>query len=535
MNKTLPIIYISIIVILADAFNVPADSLQVLCLSAIGIILLATPRFFRDPDGITLKIPTAKLLYLLTISVSLLLVTGSGGIFSPFLLLIYVTTFGVGIVASFNTAIVYLSASVVVLVSNIFLNPIVQAEFLAQPWLVVINALSMIALLPTIYIALNRFHIRAFVLQQLKEQIALSEVREEVIMQGLKEGIVVCNKDLEILSSNQQFREMVGMEPATLTLRELFSVLKMWDTDNYPITKNNFDITHVIESTETLMKPGYLIQGLAMNKKRKVDIHIRPVIGISQTVEQIVCVITKSKESAKHLKRQTHEHIFEPLEAQAEELIHTAIHADKFFVKKQAIILLEHLRDASSNLTLSARSKETPTITDLESVLHMATHKATEYLSVFPYHIKMEAAESIPVVSTNPTHQKMLPSTFLSEKYTALIDGPSIELLIRKILCVIVGHMTQAKIREHTIVCSIDSDEDEVFIVCTHSPLIEITYDTTRKLMDLAKVQADRTNCSGYELKIIDTIIEDESITIDHDHDGAILIKIPRKKNDRHY
>lgn len=531
MNKTLPIIYISIIVILADALNVPADTLQLLCLSAIGLIVIATSRFFRNPDGITLKMPTAKLLYLLTISVSLLLVTGSGGIFSPFLLLIYVTTFGVGIVSTFNTAIVYLLVAIAVLVCNIVLNPIVQAEFLAQPWLVVINALSMIALLPTIYIALNRFHIRAFVLQQLKEQIALSEVREEVIMQSMKEVIVVCNQDLEILSSNKQFRKMVGMDPATLSLRELFSVLKMWDTGNYPITKNSFDITHVIEGTETITKPGYFIQGLAMEQKREVDIHVRPVIGISQTVEQIVCVITNSKSTAKHLKQQTHEHIFEPLEAQVEELIHTATHADKFFIKKQAIILLEHLRDASSNLTLSARSKETPVITDLESVLHMATHNITQYLSAFPYRITMEAAESIPVVSTNPTHQKILPSTFLSEKYTALVDGPSIELLLRKLICVIAGHMAHAKIGEHTIVCSIDSDKDEVFIVCTHSPLVEITYDTTRKLMDLAKVQTDRTSCSGYELRIIDTIAEEESITIDNDHEGAILIKIPRKRS----
>lgn len=530
MNKTLPIIYISAAVILADALNIPAETLQLLCISAAGIIILATSRFLRDPDGITLKVSTAKLLYWLAISISLFLVTSSGGIFSPFLLLIYVTTFGVGIVATFNTAIVYLLASVAVLASNILLNPIIQAEFMAQPWLVLINVLSMATLLPTIYIALNRFHVRAFILQQLKEQIALSETREEVIMQSMKEGIVVCNEELEILSTNQQFRKMVGMEPATLSLRELFSVIKIWDADNYPISKNNFDITHVIEDTETLMKQGYYMQGLAMEHRKKVDIHIRPVIGISQTVEQIVCVINKSKSITKQRKQQTHEHVFEPLEAKVEELVHAATHADKFFVKKQALILLEHLRDASSNLTLSARSKEPPTITDLESVLHMTTHNITEYLSASPYRITVEAAESIPVVSTNPTHQRMLPTTFLSEKYTALIDGPTVELLLRKILCVIVGQMAHAKIGDHVIVCSIDSDDDEVFIVCTHNPTVKITYDTTRRLMDLAKVQPDRTSCSGYELKIIDTIAEEESITIDNDHEGAILIKIPRNK-----
>jgi len=529
MNKTLPIIYISFVVILADALNIPAETLQLLCISAIGVILIATSRFFTDPDGVTLKIPTAKLLYWLAIGVSLVLVTGSGGIFSPFLLLIYVTTFGVGIVATFKTAIMYLVAAIVVLVSNIMLNPIIQEEFVAQPWLVLINALSMAALLPTIYIALNRFHVRTFILQQLREQVALSETREEVIMQSMKEGIVVCNEELEILSSNQQFRKMIGMDPATLSLRELFSVVKIWDAGNYPISKNSFDITHVIEDTETLMKQGYFIQGLAMEHKRKVDIHIRPVIGVSQTVEQIVCVITKSKSLLKQQPQQTHEHIFEPLEAKVEELVHAATHADKFFVKKQAIVLLEHVRDASANQTLSARAKTTPAITDLESVLQMATHNITEYLSAFPYRIRAEAAESIPVVSTNPTHQRILPTTFLSEKYTALIDGPSIELLLRKILCVIIGQMAHERISEHTIVCSIDSDEDEVFIVCSHSPSAEVTYDTTRMLMDLAKVQPDRTSCSGYELKIIDAIADKESIVIDTKHEGAILIKIPRK------
>lgn len=529
MKKILPIILIASSIVVASTLNVPAKTFQLVALTLMVFTIIITSRFFKDPNSKILNIPLPQLLYVLVLATSLLLVLGSGGIFSPFLVLIHVVTFGIGIAVSFSVATAYLIISVLSLAFGIALSPVIRAEFLFEPWIVAINIVSMATLLPIIYIALNRFHLREFVLQQLQEQVALSEIREDIITQNLKESIVVCNKELLILSANHRFRQMTGMEAATLTLQSLFSVVKVWDDDKDPVTTNNFDITHVIEGTETLMKSGYYIQGRAMDKKRRVDIHIRPVIGTTQNVEQIVCVITNAKTIPAFTKRQTHEHIFEPLEAHVEEIVHHSTNSGNFFIKKRATLLLEHIRDASSSLTIRARIGETPTITDLETVLRMATHELKQYLIAFPYHINMISGGSIPVVSTDPVHQKILPSQFLSEKYTALIDGPSAELLIRKLICIIVGHMTEAKITEHTITCSIDSDDHSVYIVCSHDPTVEITHETTAQLMESAKQHIPRLVCSGYELKIIDAIAENESITIHYGHSGAILISIPRE------
>ena len=227
-----------------------------------------------------------------------LLVFSTGGFYSPFLIVIHLFTLGVGFLMSLQASMLFLISSLIILVAQLRLDGTIRTFFASDPWSVVLYFLSFIAIIPLSQLLVRKYHLKEKISEFLSQQIQLTEMREESILQGLNDLVFVVNPEMRILSVNESVRRLLEKGNAEIIFRPLFEVLKMDDQNGVSVSRESLSIDKIIVDKSARIVDGFFLYPKTNSRPIAIAIQVRPIINLNGQVEQIVCVINEAKKVA---------------------------------------------------------------------------------------------------------------------------------------------------------------------------------------------------------------------------------------------
>lgn len=280
------------------------------------ILLILYKRFIFKDSKIYNKL--FRLIFLFSSSLLVqLLVISSGGFYSPFLILLHLYTLGTSFLLNIGSAISFLLLSLIVILSSTFLNQTLLSLFKQDPGSVILYLVSFLAIIPLAQFLMRTYHLKDTISKLLTETLAVGEKREQSILQGLNELVLVTNTNLKILSFNEAVEKSVAAE--TIKNNNLLEILHLKDQNGSNATLESLSLNKVLEDRVTHLVEGFYLETKS-DKLLKVVIQIRPVTNPAGEITQIAFVITDARAAGlqRHSNlekaRQRHQTIWENLQ-----------------------------------------------------------------------------------------------------------------------------------------------------------------------------------------------------------------------------
>lgn len=276
-------------------YKVPTTVLQQGVALLLVILLVISRKFIFPKDSeiadsqISGKTFRLFLLILSSLFVQLLVIS-SGGFFSPFLITMHLYTLGVSFLLKISSAISFLVLSLMVLFASTFLNPTLFTIFKEDPGSAVIYLVSFIVIIPLAQFLMSTYHLKDTISKLLTAHIEMGEKREQSILSGLEEMVIVTDMNLKVLSFNEALEKNLNL-PGEILGSSLLSVIRLKDKDGNPATFKSLSIDKVLKDRVIHIVDGFTLETKSTINLR-VSIQIRPVTDPTGEINQIAFVIT---------------------------------------------------------------------------------------------------------------------------------------------------------------------------------------------------------------------------------------------------
>lgn len=252
-------------------------------------------RFFAETFNASLK---AKLKWILVLLLTFLIQTvifTTGSLFSPFLILVHLFFLATAFFLNRRTALIFLFSTMLIVVGEIKLNPLLYQFFLKDPWAPTLYIASFIAIIPLSNVLTRYYYLKDRLVQVLKREIHLKESREKSIFMGLKDRIVVINRNFQVVSFNQSFKEMVNRPSSEIILKPLFEILRMKSESGEVVDAGFLNLNKVLVDKTSRIIEGVSLDIEESKQKGKVLIQVRPIFGLKGEVEQVILMISEEQ------------------------------------------------------------------------------------------------------------------------------------------------------------------------------------------------------------------------------------------------
>ena len=281
----------SLLTLILTYFKVSTNTLQQIIAFLLAVLLIFSSRvvFSRSPKIQGLK--AHYILLFLTASFVQLLVISTGGFYSPFLIVLHLYTLGSSFLLNSRSSLSFLVLSVALLVMNILLNSQMLALFQDDPGTVLLYFVSFVVVIPLAQFLMYTYHIKDTISKILKEYIQIGEKREESILQGLSEIVVVTDKNLTVISVNESAEKSLGVNAAGIIGKSLLAAVPLKDEAKNPIKAEALSADKVIADKTTRIIQGLLFQFKSDTQPRRVIVQARPITDSDGEVNQIVFII----------------------------------------------------------------------------------------------------------------------------------------------------------------------------------------------------------------------------------------------------
>ncbi len=221
-----------------------------------------------------------------------LLVLSAGGFYSPFLILLHLYTLGVSFLVSLSGGASFLFFSVGVLIASIYLDPSLSKIFHDDPGTVLLYLASFSVIIP-LSIALSRYyHLKGTLLSLLNKEFKLSTSRQESVLRGVAELVVVTDTELKIISINESAQKVFKVGPTELIGKSLFEVIPLSNSAKQPITQGFFQTEKVLIDKATRVIEDLFIQPPGQANPSPITIQISPVKDSDNQVNQLLFVLS---------------------------------------------------------------------------------------------------------------------------------------------------------------------------------------------------------------------------------------------------
>src|SRR5579859_1905452 len=127
-----------------------------------------------------------------------MLVLATGGLHSPFLILIHLFMIGLCFIFSFWAALFFLVTSFIVIFLDIAFHQNIVSVFLDDPSTLILQVVSLISIIPIAYVVSQKYHVKDWLSSVLRKKV----LTDETILESLHELIIVTDSNLRILSVN---------------------------------------------------------------------------------------------------------------------------------------------------------------------------------------------------------------------------------------------------------------------------------------------------------------------------------------------
>ena len=207
-----------------------------------------------------------------------MLVVATGGLHSPFLILIHLAMIGMSFFIGFGVSVLFLFLSFIVILGDITISNNLVTFFTTNPSNVILQIVSLFSIIPIAYIISQQYHVKEMLSTILQEKV----IKDEKIIESLQELIVVTDADLTILSINDAVERTLQKPRSELLHTPLFNafLLKdetgklvkkemLLDKDNKPLpTTSQFTIINAPKETQKVAVQIQEIDSMQSNKKQ---------------------------------------------------------------------------------------------------------------------------------------------------------------------------------------------------------------------------------------------------------------------------
>lgn len=164
------------------------------------------------------------------------LVVSTGGLQSPFLVLIHLSMIALSFLIGFGASVIFLLLSFGVLIGDISFNQNVITFLTANPGTIVLQLVSLLSIIPLAYVISQQYHIKDMLTTMLTSQVKV----DQAILESLDELIIVTDSDLTILSVNDAVEQTLQKSRSELINKPLFSTLLLKKKNGTLATKELF-------------------------------------------------------------------------------------------------------------------------------------------------------------------------------------------------------------------------------------------------------------------------------------------------------
>lgn len=221
-----------------------------------------------------------------------LLVLSAGGFYSPFLILLHLYTLGASFLLSLSGGISFLIFSLVVLLASIKIDPALSKIFQDDPGTVLLYLASFSVIVP-LSIAISRYyHLKGNLFNLLNKEFKLSNSRQETVLRGVQELVVVTDPNLNIVSLNEAAQKTFKVDPSAALHQPLLQTLHILNADHQPISVEILQAQRVLVDKASRIVDNLFISQGGQAVPMPISIQISPVKDAENKVNQLLFVIS---------------------------------------------------------------------------------------------------------------------------------------------------------------------------------------------------------------------------------------------------
>lgn len=267
---------------------------QIIVLLMVALLVLFN-RFSKNPLGSNILTPQ-RLLWLILFITSLftqLLVFSTGGLFSPFLILFHLFSLATSFLISIQASLSFLVLAITVLGVNVALNPAQQNLLKDDPGSVLLYLISFIIIVPLAHLITSKYHLKDQLSKILTQKVRV----EEMILESLKELVLITDTNLRIMSVNDAAIKILKQSEVELIDKPIFDVLDLKDEEGKPGNANSLSVDRALADNATRIIKGFLLYIKGKTIPYQVTVQVQPISNSEGQVQQLFFIITQGKTS----------------------------------------------------------------------------------------------------------------------------------------------------------------------------------------------------------------------------------------------
>ncbi|MBI2596049.1 PAS domain-containing protein [Candidatus Daviesbacteria bacterium] len=285
----------SVVSVVLIYYKIPIATLQQIILGILIVLLLSFRWLLAERTKRLIKVFARLVLLSLSSLFVQILVISSGGFYSPLLILLHLYTLGASFLLNIPSSISFLVFSVAVLITNIVLDPKLQSIFRDDPGSAILYIVSFLVIIPLAQTLMKTYHLKDALAKILYESLNLRVLREKSILTSLNEIVVITDHNLKIISANDAFEDATGLSGGEFINQNFLDKISLVDRDNVPANSTSLSIKDVLVDQTNHIVSGFYLSTKGNPKSRQVVVEVKPIVGVSRTIIQLVFVIKEPR------------------------------------------------------------------------------------------------------------------------------------------------------------------------------------------------------------------------------------------------
>lgn len=277
------------------------QSVPVRVLAIMIVILLILLRLPNLTNKLLLNHKLVQIVLVFTIiNFLVLLVLITGGFFSPFSIVIHITTLALAFLWTFSGALTFLISSLLVMSYQLY--SLYQSGIFTSidiP-LLSVYSISLLAIVPFSWVVASRYHLKGQLADYLYHQLWTSTTQGNVILDSIEEGVITLDKRLQIVRINQIAQKITGFTEDQIRNRPFFSIFSFKNKEGKLVPPENFPLANILK-----LQAGFSEKNLSLNIASgsfvSVDFKFSSIIGVNGQAEGLLFIfrdLTSQEKSA---------------------------------------------------------------------------------------------------------------------------------------------------------------------------------------------------------------------------------------------
>ncbi len=284
---------VSFIVFLVFQFH-PSSIFLIQMLSLAVFLLFSILRLLQFKPLHTKHIKSYRWLVLFfTLLFIFLSLLSTGGIYSPLLSLISLAVLGLSFFFSFTISTLFLATEFFILTIHALQNPLVINQFLQNPSLTILNAISMIMVLPIAYLLAMRYHAKETLTQVITNQLTV----EETILSEVNDLVFVVDKNSTIFSVNDAAERALRKPKSLLLNKPLFDHLFLKNSEGNMLGGETIKLQTILKENDQKIFENIEIFADNFPVSKKVDMVIKPIHNLIDAEPQLIVIVSERSQS----------------------------------------------------------------------------------------------------------------------------------------------------------------------------------------------------------------------------------------------